>query len=420
MEKVLIWTAATLLLNFACVFLRAYASPRVSLTVPVTPVRVEGMLSLRCQIWDADDTYGITISRFIGGKTDIMALNGHIQPGVDERIFLAVRRLSEGGSVVHFLSIINVEREDEGVYYCNVFHASSMEMVKRDYTAVEVAFFPDDTFPMCSSSNEVIMEGHTLLLNCTTEDSNPTVNIHWRRTAYHNGEVLKTTQHIRDGFVYSELPLKLSMADNQAVYLCEISHPDFPDHVQSCHVGPLNVIADPSVTQDSSGGQYQPPERTIPVQTGGGGTHHTGGRDNGENTNAVSTIDGGNNPSSCKQVCRSYVSPGLSYWVIGTIAACGFAIFFLFIGILLAVKLNRRLKGGIPSSSHYHHPHAAQQACYNDDIYSELEIQSRRDHNRVYMTLAKIDNPAVNPMDQSVPNWKLEGNYTGTPMAVKP
>ena len=369
---------------------------KVKLTVPVSPVKEIGMLSLKCQVFELEESHQISISRKVGGsRTEILSMDGHIQGGVDDRFFLATRRLAEG-SVVHFLSVINVEREDEGEYFCTIFKLSdegSMITITRDASTVEVSYFPKDVYPMCSQSPGPYIQGNTVTLNCTSEDSNQLVDIKWKRTNRAQ-EIIDTTEQVHnDGFTYSVHQFRLQLADNQAVFLCEITHPMFPDTVQTCHIGPLNVLPNPLADFDES--NYPLPTRTPESEN--------------KDDNWVKSLDniGGGiaeKAGNCKDVCDS-ISSGVSYWVIATVGACALAIFFLFIGIILAVKLHRRL----------HHHNILPPSSYHDDIYSE--IHSRMDSNRVYMTLAKIDNP-VNQGTQ--PNWKLEGNYTGTPIAIKP
>ena len=389
---------STLYIMSAWLLCKTSAETRVTLTVPVPLVKEQGMLSLKCQVYEADDSHRIQISRRVGGKTEIVSMNGEVQKEVDERFFLAERRLDD--SLVHFLSVINAGRDDEGMYFCNVFQLSDrgfLDVIATASERIEISFFPADIYPECSPTTGTLIEGNTIVLNCSSEDSNQLVDISWKRTS-RDYDVLKTEEITRrDGVVFKELHLPLKMSDKQTVFLCEITHPLFPGEVQSCHIGPLSVIANPMAKPDSSNDLI--PTRKDTEREGNENVHSTDDKTKFPEETAAGKAE------NCNDVCNSFSSSsGLSYWVIATIGACFIALFFLCIGIVLAVKLHKRMNA-LPPSYQYN----------QDDIYSE--IHSRRDNNRLYMTLAKIDNP-INPANQ--PNWELEGNYTGTPIAIKP
>ena len=333
----------------------------IDVNIPVSPVRTGGILSLHCRVWNLEKSHQVTIFRKLTGKhSEMLSVNEDVLPAIEDRVFLASRQLPDG-SAVYFLSITDVTRYDQGTYTCKV-----MGLTESDDTvtlgsfpaSIDVQYFPSDTYPSCSPSEALTLtEGKLTVLNCSTEKSNPTVEMKWIKTGADEMKNAKISES--NGIVYSELEIIPRLSDQGKMFICEITSPIFPDYRQSCHVGPLTIIKNPKYTS-----VVTPPS---PI-----------------NTKAVitpsieSTIDI-RLKTNCLKACPTISSPE-SFWIVATVVAGIFALTFLLIGIVLVIKYNKMHstnKRQLP-------PH-----LNRDYIYSELEHKPAE--SQVYMSLEKRD-----------------------------
>ena len=349
---------------------------RIEVTAPVNPVRVNGVVSVHCQIWDLPPGHEVTLSRRTGTKTERLAWNGDIQTSVPDRVFLAVRVLDDG-STVFFLTLMEVVKEDKGTYNCTVL-SDTYQKVAEGFIKLNVQYFPMESYPTCTpTSVQPIAEGTELVLNCTSEAANPAVSLQWSRTG---GSKLSSETLIRNGVVYNEIRVRPSLADDGALYMCNIKSSAFPLEDSSCHVGPITVTRN----------------RLNPIPPPG--TVNTKHPDNDVMTYPSDASDGtisdqtdpirnktANLMDQCKDAC-STTHMNVMFWIICTIVAAFCACIFLIIGITLIVKTRQ-----LPR---YQYPDVKVKEDQHHQVYVELhKRQQMQQQNRsgLYMDLTRID-----------------------------
>ena len=122
------------------------AETRVELTTLAHPATVGGILAIQCQVWKMQDGYTVDLYRVLtNGHTDQITVRGNYysQSSLGERGFLAKRSFS-GGSMVLFLTVIDITTTDQSNYFCKVYsdlHGNYVE-IARDSTDIEIYTFP--------------------------------------------------------------------------------------------------------------------------------------------------------------------------------------------------------------------------------------------------------------------------------------
>ena len=350
---------------------------KIEVTAPVNPVRVNGVVSIHCQIWDLTPGHEVTLSRRTVTKTETerLAWNGDLQTSVPDRVFLA-HRILEDGSNVYFLTLMDVVKEDKGTYNCTVL-SDTYQKVAEGSTNLDVQYFPAESHPLCTPLTvQPIMEGKQLVLNCTSEEANPTVSLQWSRTG---GSKLSSITRKRNGVVYNEIRVRPSLADDGALYICEIKSHAFPLEDSSCHVGPIKVLRNPQ--------KPIPPPGTVNTNNPGNGatTYPSDANDGSISDKTDATRNKTTNLiDQCKDTC-SASHMNVMFWIICTIVAAFCACIFLIIGITLIVKTRQ-----LPR---YQYPDVKVKDQHHQ-VYVELhKRQQLQQHNRsdLYMDLTRID-----------------------------
>ena len=407
---------------------------RVSLTAPVNPVRQEAMISIHCHIWNKEAGQEVTMSRRPKGssKSERLSWEDKIHMVEDDRIFMAERRLADS-SVVYFLSVIDITRADEGLYFCKVISNvnDTLKEVASAAVNVEMQYYPDDN-PVCEligmSTNPTtgarltVESGTQVQFKCSAERAFPVVDLEWSRTS--SSSSYKATQTVeKDGRVSSVLTIPLHMRDQQAMFLCKLTSRAFPGKLKTCHIGPFTVTSNPSITE--------PPDPEIPVDFDK--TPVTVDRESGTGNTVIGhapplfpvitpKTDYNNNNGvlirtveNCAELCSPLTTGTVVYWMVGTVAAGVLAILFVTIGVCFALKLNRLQS----MSRHRSALSAMHQRQISEDLYERLEC--RPDGNpQVYMSLDRLKKPPGILVVKERPrdfDRDYTQNYTGTPIA---
>ena len=406
------------------------ADTEVAMNAPVNPVPIGGMLSIHCRVLNMnEETQTVQISREMadGAKYAALTMGDKIYTDDDdERIFLAVRRLSDS-SKVYFLSIIDVKRSDEGVYKCKLLQKNPMAELVIKPVSVTVNHVPDEA-PECSAMQRTsYTAGDTLNLNCSSEEGSPMVTLAWYRSTQAAKVLASKTHHLKkDGTVISELSKTLYESDNQAMFICKLTSDAFPDVEKTCHIGPISVLPNPLFTdkgpaelEDENSAFDSSDELEYPNNV----RDKNNGRGGGEDSVDFPTLADPNN--TCSEYCSTLTAPVL-YWIIATIAISILAIIFLMIGIVISMKLcnatsdeqARRQSAAVKTAHLLQRGFAPlPPGVPGEDTYAELEGKPG-DENRVYMMLDRRS-PYVPEMQPLNPNLEREGNYTRTPTAIK-
>ena len=384
---VLLVTIATLPYCFS-------AATRLTFSAPVNPVPEGGMLALHCQIWDFNfqDEHEVLISRVRDGKTKRLSWNEEIV-GDQDTVFLAIRQLSDT-SVVYFMSITDVVKDDAGDYECKVIDSSTLNVIAVGSVNVKVNFYPTESNPECSIINDstTLQSGEYLALNCSTRDGVPPVDVTWTR--YGTNGKLKSNTHRDSGGAYGVSKFKVTYAHNQAVFWCTITSREFPGLEERCHVGPITVIKAP--------GEIDLLPTHKPTNIFGHLPTTEIDRPNSGSKPGVTSTD-------CEQVCSSIDGP-VRFWIIATVIGASLAILFCFIGVCLTCKIRNESKT-IARNAKYIRPSAR---TAMDDMYESLD--RRCVDAKVYMAIEKLEK---NGNQIVYPSELEEVHYNTAPRAPK-
>ena len=361
----------------------------IEVSAPVSPVEAGGILSLHCQIRDLSDDMEVKILRTVGGKTERLSADKDIKSEAGDRVFLAIRTMFDG-TTVYFLSIMEVTVDDGGRYFCQVVkeEATATTILAVDSIEIGIMHFPDETEPICETNQPTtILSGTEMILNCSSTKSNPQVDIKWSRTGT-DTTIPKSEYGVGAERVYSFIKIRPSVADDQVIFMCQISSPYFPGKVQTCHIGPIKVsrnknevekIPSTQSIHSPKGSVQNTPRSHIP---------------------AVEAV-----PTDCEAICSTLSTPVI-YWVIATISAAILSFIFLIIGMVLLIKMCN-IRTSVPMEDSY--------ACsppLHDKIYVELETKKPRD--KLYMALATRERPPIPSMFTTTGSSTLD-NSTDNP-----
>ena len=345
---VLLWT------NFAEVVATPNASVKVNL--PINPVETGAVFALHCQVSNLDDGQNVQIYKTTPGRSQQLSVDEAIVV-TEERLFLARRQLSDG-SVIYFLSIIDVSIEDEAEYSCKIVSTyPTLTEVAKHSAKLDVMYYPSVSNPICDEIHSSLMyEGDKITLSCNSEIGSPAVSLRWKRTSDESYLVDKETT---DDRVYSTATITVRQnTDDGAVFLCEIYSTAFPGETQSCHVGPITVRRHPSrpVIPDLTTVAPNVPKQTISFEHGVPVTEQ-----------------------DCKDVCDALAESTVTYWVAGTIIAAVLALLFCTVCLVLLMKFCKHTSEDFPD---YSPPIEDAEKIY-------VEVESKRDSGKMYMSLVK-------------------------------
>ena len=344
----------------------AKGETRIEVTVPTKSVTEGSILVLQCKIWEIQNGDKVEIVRTVDGQIDQISFRSNIlESPVKQRAYLATRTFPDG-SVIYFLTILDISTLDSGKYTCTVsrllLNGRSAE-IAYDSTDVQIFSFPDKSQPSCTSnpSNIVLIEGNMLELICATHKTIPIADLKWRLLSTY--EYLQSSNsHLERENVVSRARVTLDMTHHNGIFRCEMTSEEFPDRMQSCEIGPISVKSSISTfNHDLSLTTSKPNEVT--------------------RFNAATPTD------DCRNFCTSSSSDTIFYLTVSTAATCLLTIVFIITTCIMCFKHHnissdvRQRQRQAPSPP----------SMTSDPVYVSL---SRRNTNeRVYMTLEDPNNP---------------------------
>ena len=334
----------------------------VEVTTPLSPVIVGGVLAVQCKIWDIQNGDTVVITRtFDGGAEQISSSDNILRSSVQDRVFLAIRTFSDG-SVLYFLTMLDIRASDSGEYACSISRMSGAipSAIDHDSIDIEIFSFPDKSQPSCMGNPQslMLMEGSILELTCSSYTRTiPIVNLIWRSLSTY--EYLQSTDLSEGDSVVSNLHITIQREHHGTIFRCEMTSQGFPDRMQSCEIGPISVmsVAD-NVNRDFALTTAKPKD-VISLKT------------------SEPTED-------CQNTCKSS-SDTVFYLTVSTATICLLAIVFLITTIIMCCKYNsistRVTQRRAPSPP----------SLASDPVY--VSLQRRNTNERVYMTLEDPNNP---------------------------
>ena len=336
----------------------------VQVTTPISPAIVGGILAVQCQIWDIQAGDSVDIARTSKeGSERISSGSNILDSSVQERVYLAIRT-STDGSILYFLTMLNIRASDSGKYTCSVTRISGAVPTAIDYDSVDIEIFsfPDKSEPSCMGNPQslMLMEGSILELTCSSYARTiPIVNLKWRSLSTY--EYLQSTDVSEGGTVVSNLYITIQKERHGTIFRCEMTSKGFPDRMQSCEIGPISVMsAVDNVDRDFSLTTTKPKD-VIRLKTSG-------------------TIE------DCQHTCKSS-SDTVFFLTVSTAATCLLTIIFLITTIIMCCKYNNISSGATQRQQCVPTP----PSLASDPVY--VSLQRRNTNERVYMTLEDPNNP---------------------------
>lgn len=356
------------------------AETRVEVSSPINPVPDGGIYSLSCRVWDLQSTlHEVTIQNTSKGITQRLSVDKEVLTSTSERVFLAVRQMKDG-SVIYFLSIMQVSRQDEGKYSCKIVTKSEAASTLVDMASdvLRVQYFPAEPDPLCTPSDSMTLHaGQAVAFNCSTATAFPSVTMEWVRSGsrvdQRNMRIIK-----RGSRQDSILTIVPSSSDKDTVFICQVTSPAFPGLIRSCHVGPFHVISDSNgISLGPIKNPSNKPARGPTIDS----YHSPGGVPDDKDTTTTTTSKPLRTFIDCGEVCSEYNSP-VMFWVITTVVAGIIAVLFLFIGVGLFVKYFNLTSGDGGKSSDYESVRQLHEQVY-------VDVGGKMRDKQVYMTLMK-------------------------------
>ena len=352
------------------VMVQQYVSSETRLEVisHTNPVTVGGIVTFQCQIWNLQDTQTVLIFRTLDGeRLDHISLDDKV---LDERAYLAIRTFVNDGSVIYFLAIMDAALVDRGKYTCRVTSFLSLEQIGSESLDIDVFAFPDASNPICTSTPEqVLLQGKSgIELTCSSEKGRPSVQLKWTGRSF--SDHLLEANITKGDHVYTQLFLPTQMKFRNAMFICEMTSPGFPDHKRSCQIGPITIIPSGDQNGYNSG-----------LITGASNTKNSQGNKKDPNIR---------NPlfsSNCDDFCRSRYY-NIFYLIIFTVVMGLLSLVFFGTTIVMCCKLHKHSaevqdRRKFPGRNAY--PRA------REPVY--VSLQRHRDNERVYMTLEDPNSP---------------------------
>ena len=352
----------TLILTMVTDFTNAVS---IEATAPVNPVDHGGILSLHCHVRDMESDHSVIIIRSLeSGEVEHLSWRETLTSNADDRIFLAFRRLGDG-SVVYFLSIMNVKKEDAGIYSCRVMSLSAL--VDEQSLTYNVNYFPVDIYPVCGPSEQIYAKaGDVVLLNCTSDKAFPEVTLEWTHSS--TKQVSSSTNVIyHDSKVSSILRLETTKNDNGAVYVCTMRSEVFSDKVRTCHIGPLYVTPNSDLDIDLEDKQVDslPTESELRTKPG--------------QRDTLPGLDESQSPDiqiKCNEICSTLPTSSTHFfWIVAAVTTFIVTFIFFVLLMILAVQYKRnkeRMNSALKDGS--------------SDLYEKVDY--RGFNRKIYMTLA--------------------------------
>ena len=224
------------------------AEPRIEVTSLVHPVTVGGLIVIKCEIWNIQGDFIVSMFRVYNDDT-VHITNGDIYM-TTRRMFLTNRSMN-GGVHVFLWTIPDVMQNDKGSYLCRISRLlrGSYVDIAEDSTNIEMYTFPSD--PSCESEPTqpvILSENNLLKLTCTSDKSFPTVELKW---SCNNPQVrLSPRNTTRGGVVSSEISLFTETAHHGMVCICKLSSRGFPDRERDCRIGPITILGPPKLESE--------------------------------------------------------------------------------------------------------------------------------------------------------------------------
>ena len=351
---------------------RCGANVEVVATAPVEVIEEGGVLSLHCQIRNMESDHSVIILREVHGSIERLSWNNIVMdpvPEDEERVFVAQRQLDDG-SLVYFLSITDVTRQDTGMYSCKVMSAHMDNVVAGAKVDIQVYHVPSEAYPLCSAGTltDPVDVGTEVTFNCTSATGYPDVSLNWKLS---NGHDLPTNVKTQGNMITALTTLRIQNTDNGLLLVCVATSRADSTYNKPCHIGPIEIISNPDLDIHDSN-RLQVTEKPKDYY------------EKHETTHGIVTVKP--SVSSCRRLCSTKYNLEY-YWIIATVITGVFAALMLFIVFVLLCKYSRHV------AKHHQQQYVTAGHGRPEEVYEKLEFKAS--DKMMYMALKKPIGSAV-------------------------
>ena len=334
------------------------------MTIPVHPVTVGGVLAMQCEIQNIGDGYKVNILRVIKDRTEqITSGLTYFQSSLHQRVFLAERTMP-GGTIMYFMTIVDISLMDSGKYTCKVLDLSTGDYitVAEDSVDIDVYYLPDPLYPQCQIDPERTLnlnENTNIKLSCISSIGNPQVELRWKTS---NSLDIVSRNRDQDDTISSELLLRVTDTYDGVIFICEMTSPGFQDFIRTCQVGPITI--EKNAKDVNTQADVLPPivpTLTIKHKTGVSGT--------------------------CNSECPSEDKFVMLYLSVATIGAGILSLVFLTTTIIWCCKYNKITAQARRSEIQ------VSPGDGSEPVYVSLQRRPDEERNSTFMTVEDPNNP---------------------------
>ena len=346
------------------------AQTRVELTSPVHPATVGGILAIQCQVWNMQEVYRVNLFRVLmNGNTEELTTKGEYdsRSSLGQRGFVAKRSFS-GGSIVLFLTVIDISPNDQGKYLCMVHSLTDGKYrdIAEDSMTIEIYSFPDKGFPTCNGApNKLTFNSKEhFILTCTSEKAFPTAQLDWTCVNIDNEiEDFVIRNPTGTDMVTSVLSITLDESYDGVIFECKMTSVGFPDRMRSCTIGPLRIAR---LNSDK--------------------TNIKSPNTNAETKSSNEMKD--SLPSEmCNTPCKSEDQYTLLYWAVATVGTTILMFIFLTTTIMYCCKYHTMSAEVITAQNSF-------TSCDGSEpVYVSLQRRQPQERNSMFMSVEDPNNP---------------------------
>ena len=302
----------------------------------------------------------------VNGETEQLTIRGKYDNDstLGQRAFLA-KRTFPGGTLVLFLTVVDVVQSDEGKYSCKVYTwiDETYKDVAQDSITMEIYTFPGKIFPSCESAPNTLKlrTGNRLVLTCSSDKGFPFIQLNWRCINC-NAPISVRDSQIDDNTVASEIVLTLDASYNRAIFECKMTSAGFPERERSCTVGPLTIVQD------------------------------LNGRGNELSTQTVSKVVESNGMQDiskdkiCNTACETEDKYTLLYWAVAAVGTTILMLIFLTTTIIYCCKYNTMSAEVITAQNSFTSCDGA------EPVYVSLQRRQPPEQNSMFMSVEDPNN----------------------------
>ena len=243
-----------------CIFCEFTAARKVGRVESVTyDVNPDGSITLRCQtqITGQDSEFNhnwIFDGQILTKNTDILVRNP---------LRYNVRYQSNGKKNVYILTISNPVQADEGWYRCQInynWQGAGYSADKNVDVTINV-YLPPLSYPLCSiRPSQTLRNGDFVEFECDVGETNAQFTLNLTLQSDDGSITLLGNTNVRR---YLGVRKPVTLRDNMAMFICQMTSETFPTTNRICSAGPLFIYGSIKPPGTSTTEASQPPQNLV-------------------------------------------------------------------------------------------------------------------------------------------------------------